>query len=141
MGQSGESVRESSGISQVSRIKVRNSKSWLCPLSPSLIPASLRRDTYYTINSFAPDGVIYFLGDVPHLVNAVTNNLEDSHDHQNTKSLMKDGQMIRWPDIVSTVKENLARELVQLPRMGLAVRVRSIRGPKIRVNVPPKGPC
>ena len=33
-------VRESSGISELSRIKARNCESWLCPLSPSSIPGS-----------------------------------------------------------------------------------------------------
>ena len=42
--QSRESVRELSGISELSRIKTWNCESFLCPLSPSLIPASLRCD-------------------------------------------------------------------------------------------------
>ena len=53
--QSGESVKESSAISELSIRKARSCESWLCFPSPSLIPASLRRDIttetvyYYTV--------------------------------------------------------------------------------------------
>ena len=75
---------------------------------------------YYTVNHFAHDNlerVIYFVCDVPHLVKTARNNLENSHGNLKSRNLMKNGKSISWSHIVSTVEEDMARQLSKLPRL------------------------
>ena len=54
---------------------------------------------------------------MPHLLKTARNNLENSHGHNNTKSLVCEGRPIQWPHIVSTVRQDKDRQLNRLPKI------------------------
>ena len=58
-----------------------------------------------------------FICDVPHLMKTTRNNLENSHGHLNSKSLMKGGKSISWSHIVSTVEEDMTHSLNRLAKI------------------------
>ena len=64
--------------------------------------------TYYTTNRYDRSRKIFFICDPPHLLKTTRNNLENSHGHNNTKSLVYQGRFIKWSHIVSTVQEDLS---------------------------------
>ena len=70
--------------------------------------------TYCTLNRCDNSRYIYFICDVPHLLKTVRNNLENSHGHSSTKSLIKGGRAIKWSHIVNTVKSDKALDLNKL---------------------------
>ena len=74
-------------------------------------------NTYYTVNRYDRTRKIFFICDPPHLLKTTRNNLENSHGHNNTKSLVYQGRSIKWPHIASTVRQDKARQLSRLPKM------------------------
>ena len=83
---------------------------------PNLMPVE-ESYCYCTANPYDDSRLIFFICDVPHLLKTVRNNLENSHGNLNSKNLMKNGKWIKWPHIVSTVKEDMSRSLQKLPKL------------------------
>ena len=70
--------------------------------------------TYCTVNPYDKSRNIYYICDPPHLLKTARNNLENSHGNKNSRSLYKDGHSIKWPHIVSTVREDKELPLTKL---------------------------
>ena len=74
-------------------------------------------NTYFTVNRYDTSRNIYFICDPPHLLKTTRNNLENSHGHNNTKSLVCRGKNISWAHITCIVRRDKELVLNRLPKL------------------------
>lgn len=83
------------------------------------VPVALSEGVYCTQNVFAPERLIYFISDLPHLVKTARNCLYNS-GKKKSRNMKKNGEYLTWSTIVQLFNEKKDQTLKKLHKLDAA---------------------